>query len=106
MSFSISGVHFQRSLRGAGSSLTLAALTSFDGLPILTSHGITAEIRQASFRFHPRNTSANIFVPSLHIFKEILCALHKNNPFERGMFTHDSTAAISSYNELEKEISF
>lgn len=37
----ISGVHFQRSLRGAGSSLTLAALTSFDGLPILFSHGNT-----------------------------------------------------------------
>ncbi len=35
----MSGVHFQRSLRGAGSSLTLAALTSFDGLPILMSHG-------------------------------------------------------------------
>lgn len=37
----ISGVHFQRSLRGAGNSLTLAALTSFDGLPILFSHGYT-----------------------------------------------------------------
>lgn len=35
----ISGVHFQRSLRGAGSSLTLAALTSFDGLPVLMTHG-------------------------------------------------------------------
>lgn len=35
----ISGVHFQRSLRGAGSSLTLAALTSFDGLPLLMTHG-------------------------------------------------------------------
>ena len=33
----ISGVHFQRSLRGAGSSLTLAALTSLDGLPLLGS---------------------------------------------------------------------
>lgn len=35
----ISGVHFQRSLRGAGNSLTLAALISLDGLPILFSHG-------------------------------------------------------------------
>lgn len=37
MSLWTSGVHFQRSRRGAGSSLTLAALTNFDGLPILLS---------------------------------------------------------------------
>ena len=31
-------MHFQRSLRGEGNSLTLAALTSFDGLPVLMTH--------------------------------------------------------------------
>lgn len=35
-----------------------------------------------------------------HAFEEILCALHKDNSFKCRVFTHDSTAAISSYNKL------
>lgn len=36
----------------------------------------------------------------LHVFEEILCALHKDNPFERRVLAHDSAAAVRSYDEL------
>lgn len=36
----------------------------------------------------------------LHVFEQILCALHKDDSLKGRVLTHDSTAAVGSYNKL------
>lgn len=91
------GLHFQSNLLGGGSCLSLEGLTALEGLPFLS--------KTNKYFISGVFTAMVVFLlqcENLHVFYEVLGALHHHYSLKWGMLTHHTAYPVHSNDKLRE----